>query len=544
MSIVAALSLARYGYASKASDLYRQAEKFEKAGKITQAYLLYSEAAALEPANTHYLAKTAALQGKADLIAALAAKAKLASAPPATLPVSPEPDPQFDLSTVTDFELLKARRALPPAEVKLPNGRFDFHLNGDAKDVFTQVGERCRLQVQFDGDYSQTPQKVRFDLIDSDCREALHAAESATASFVVPLSSKLIFVSKDTAAKRLDNEQTMSVVLPIPTAWTAQEITEIAQAIKQVTGVEKLAWDSATNEILIRDRVSRVLPAIALAGQLTAYRGNVVIELRFIQVSDTDILSYGVNLTNSFSIVYGGNFLNAQGAQAQSVAAAAANTVSAAVKLLGQGKTLFGISALNASVVAKLTQSSARTLLDTQLRAASGMPATFHVGNKYPVLTSGYFGPASASTGGTVYTPPPSFTYQDLGISLKVTPIIGNDELVTLDVDSEYQLLAGAAIDGIPILANRKLASRISIRNDEWAIVGGLMDSTDNKSTSGVAGLARIPLLGWLFKTQNREKDHDHVLILIKPHIVGEGPGNRVIPSLRVGTETRPLSPI
>jgi type II secretory pathway component GspD/PulD (secretin) len=122
--------------------------------------------------------------------------------------------------------------------------------------------------------------------------------------------------------------------------------------------------------------------------------------------------------------------------------------------------------------------------------------------------------------------------------------VIGNDDLITLDVDSDYQLLAGQSINGIPVLASRKFSTRISIHNDEWAVIGGLMDETDNKSISGVAGLARIPLLGWLFKTQNTEKDRDHIVIIMKPHIVGDVPANNLTAPMRVGTETRPLSPL
>jgi general secretion pathway protein D len=279
--------------------------------------------------------------------------------------------------------------------------------------------------------------------------------------------------------------------------------------------------------------VSRALPAKALIEQLTAYRGSVMIELKFLQLSNSDLLNYGVNLTNSFSIIWSGS---------QSLATAGA-TLSNLAQTLRQGFGAFGITALQASVVASLTQSSSRTLLDLRIRAVSGQPSTIHVGEKYPVLTAGYFGPPSA-TQGTTYTPPPSFAYQDLGVSLKVLPIVNSNDLITMDVESQYQLLQGTSIDGVPVLANRSFITRISIHSDEWAVIGGLMDSTDDKSISGVAGLARIPLLGWLFKTKNTEKDRDHIVIVIKPHIVGDPPAAREAPAMRVGPETRPLSPI
>jgi type II secretory pathway component GspD/PulD (secretin) len=353
----------------------------------------------------------------------------------------------------------------------------------------------------------------------------------------VPVSIKLVLISKDTVQKRQANEQTMSVVVPIPTALTTQDLTEIAQAVKQVSGVEKLAWNAGSNEIVIRDRVSRVRIAQAVIEQLTAYRGGVIFDLRFLQLSDSEMLSYGINMTNTFNLIWSGS---------QTIATAG-TTLNNLVNVLSHGWQTFGITALQASVVATLTQNSARTVLRTQIRSVNGMPATLHVGDKYPILTSGYFGPTTNTSNGTnanAYTPPPSFTYQDLGVSLKVLPVIGNNDLITLDVESEYQLLAGTAVDGIPVLANRRFATRISLQNDEWAIIGGLMDSTDNRSISGVAGLARIPLLGWLFKTQNHEKDRDHIVIVMKPHLEGEPPSTHETSPMRVGTETRALSPL
>ncbi len=526
-SIVAICALATPVFGDKAAEVFRNGEKQEKAGHLVRAYLLYAEAAALDPANQLYRTKTAALKSRADQLQVKAAvPASGAKSAPAVAGDSPamEPAPEYD--SITAREMADARQALPPARLKLTGGRFDFHFSGDAKDLFNQVAGRCGLQTIFDSEYQLAPLKVRFDLDDADCGNALHAAEAATNSFVATLSSKLILVTKDTPAKRTANEQTMSVVIPVPTALTVQDLTEISQAVKQVTGIEKLAWSAATNEILIRDRVSRVVPARALIEQLIAYRGSVLIELRFLQLSTSDILSYGVNLTNTFNIVY------------QDVTNPTLATI---LRSLLQGKN-FAINVVEASIVASLTQSSSRTLLVTQVRGVSGMPSTFHSGEKYPVLTSAYIGGTTASTAGA-YTPPPSFTYQDLGVSLKITPIVGND-LVTLDVDSEYELLGASSINGIPILTNRKYTSRISLRKDEWAVIGGLTDETRDKSVSGVAGLARIPLLGWLFKTQNTEKDLDHIIILMKPYVIGEPPGSKASPAMAVGTDTRPFSPL
>ncbi len=80
------------------------------------------------------------------------------------------PEPEF--SSISAREAANARQMLPPAQLKLTTGRFDFHLNVESKEIFNQIADRCGLQTVFDSEYATTP-KIRFDINDVDCREAL-----------------------------------------------------------------------------------------------------------------------------------------------------------------------------------------------------------------------------------------------------------------------------------------------------------------------------------------------------------------------------------
>ncbi|HEY3840675.1 MAG TPA: hypothetical protein VGL72_29085 [Bryobacteraceae bacterium] len=541
------LLLATPGYADKASAIYKKAEKLEKAGKFIEAFVLYSEAVQMEPQNPRYRAKSLALQPKAEYeqMQAKAAAAKAAPALPPSTTEPPKGDVAADLDNISTIELQRVQQMQPPPQVKLPTGHFDFHFRGTATEIFDKVADRCGLQTGYDSEWSAAV-RLRFDIDDVSCRDALRAAEAATNAFIVPLSSKLIFISKDTTQKRQANEATMSVVIPLPTALTTQDLTEISQAVKQVSGVEKLSWNSASHEIVIRDRVSRAMVAKRVVEQLTSFRGGVVFDLRFLELTNSDILTYGVDLTNTFNINWVG-----QMASAINSTNTVGVTLNGLITALRQAPYAFAIGSLQQSVIATLTQNNSHTILSTQLRSVNGMPATLHVGDKYPVITAGYYGPGSnsstTSNTGTVagaYTPPPSFTYYDLGVSLKINPLIGNTDLITVDVESEYQLLAGQAIDGIPVLANRKLTTRVCLHNDEWAVIGGLSDTTDNNSIAGVAGVSNIPILRWFFRTRTHEKDLDHIVIVMRPHIVEEPPSTHETAPMAVGSETRPLSPL
>jgi general secretion pathway protein D len=296
-----------------------------------------------------------------------------------------------------------------------------------------------------------------------------------------------------------------------------------------------MAWNTAQSEIVIRDRVSRALPAQALLTQLFGSRSDIAIDLQFLEVDDSDIKNYGFNVTNSFQAIYMGQILN----NVITVPSGIANLLT-----FGAGKTLIGISVAQAQAMFNQTISSTKTLFHMQLRAADGQAATFHSGEKYPIETSGFAGSVPTGTTGTVYAPPPAFTFEDLGVTLKITPHVHGMGEMTLAVETSYELLTGDSVNNIPVIGRRSLNSQVRLRNDEWAVIAGLINPTDSKSVSGFWGLAQIPFFGNLFKQTTTEKSNTNVLIAIRPHLLSVPPDQIVTHSLRVGTETRPYNPL
>jgi general secretion pathway protein D len=515
--ISASLFLAcfRLPAASQAERLYTQAQKAEKEKQIVKAYLLYSEAAAADPTNTSYWAKAQQMRPAASLV----------DASPPKLP-DELPSDKIDATVfgrISDADLEAARTPLPPPNLDVAAGRRGYDFRGDSKKLWEDVAAALHLKVLFDTAYLPT-RPFHFELNDADYRVALRALQDATDSFLVPVSPGLIFVANDTQQKRIEFERTAAAVVPFPEALDTRELQEIATGVRGALDSRRITVDPVRHLILIRDSVPKVRLAEKLIRDLLRPRAQVEIEVDILNMDASSSLNYGLSLQTLYpiaSFLVRRNIMNYFPAGATNFLA------------FGGGASLLGLGVTSAQLFASVSKSNSESIFKTQIVAIDGQAASLHVGEKYPIMTSGYFGNTSGS--GTVYTPPPTVNFEDLGLSIKVTPHVTGDHTVSLDLDAEFKLLGATSNDGIPVISNTQYQSKIDVTAGEWAVLAGLMSSQEAKTLTGLPILSYIPLL----RNNTINKDQSQTLIVLKPHITIPRPSDAASWKVWAGTETR-----
>lgn len=168
----------------------------------------------------------------------------------------------------------------------------------------------------------------------------------------------------------------------------------------------------------------------------------------------------------------------------------------------------------NAVVSAAASDSRTEIIQRPRIITSHATQAEFFVGDSIPYRQGGY------SYGGSE-----SYTYSSLpvGIRLSVQPYITPDGLVVMQVQQSIDSVVGTVdtSTGIPPQTSQKSAnSVVSVMSGDSILLGGYINNQRDRASSGVPFLKDIPVLGYLFKTDNRTSSKSELMVLIRPTIL------------------------
>jgi type II/III secretion system protein/VCBS repeat protein len=427
----------------KAAKAYRQGLKAEKAGNWDAAYSAYAQAFNWAPDEANYyahreLAKGHLVQMKMDMAEREAVSGRLSDARQELLSAR-----SLDPTNRVIVERFGQLSALEPKQLRLVSTGFEpageahleplpgtqnFDFRGSTETAYEEVARRFGVEVAFDVDLPRIP--VRFHMSDLDFFTATRLLGEMTGTFWRPLTKHLFFVAQDTAQKRKEYAVSVVRTILLPASETPDQMTEILRMVREVTGITRSDLDTHSRTLTLRASPQALAVASSLIEDLEKPVGELVLEVEVLEVDRTFERILGLTppqqaqlfslskvqaleaigglqgLVSVLTQIFGqpSSLSNLTTTQIATLLASGNIGVGSLIPPLlafGGGATTFLYTlqgaTLNYAEMLSMVRHGRRILL----RAEDGKPATFFVGERFPV-TLAQFSSSLAGVGGSV----------------------------------------------------------------------------------------------------------------------------------------------
>jgi general secretion pathway protein D len=460
----------------------------------------------------------------------------------------------------------------------LPNpGPKSFHLHADEQDVIQQVLLSYGITATFDE--SVPRQDLRFDLEDSPYQQAIPILLGMAHLFAVPLDAKSVLIAKDTPENRQRLERQLQETIYLP-GMTNEQMDEFGNVVRNVFDVKQLTVDKAADTLVIRAPQETLSYINLTLADLIDGGSEVMIDLKLYSVDKTNQRNIGAQLPQQIGLynvnaaaqnLVASNQSIVNQAIAQGLIPAGSSNITIALALIasglvqstllsntvgffGGGLTTTGVTTnQNPAFNLALTSSDTRALNDIQLRVGDRQPATFRIGQRYPITTATYStasptqtsalanvsinGVSAASLLNSAVGSPitiPQIQYEDLGLTLKATPVVQRSGAIKMHIDLKIEALTGGSVNAIPILNSQQFASDVTVDDGDTALMVSSLTKNESASLSGYPVLADLPG----FQTATADKtittNSSDLLLLITPHVTRRRPNITAGPRIAI----------
>jgi type II secretory pathway component GspD/PulD (secretin) len=401
----------------RAQKAVERGQKAEAAGRIEEALAAYDEAARFAPQDITIVGRGAALRSKlvrshVDAAERAAVEGYLDRATK-ELGVALRLDPGNSVVTerLAQIKAMDEESAgQPEAEIPgLPklqpkSGKHSLNLRGDTKAAYEQVAALWGVKVAFDTDLP--PHRMRLRVDDVSFETAMSLLGSQTGTFWRALNSVLMFVAPDTPDKRRQYALEAEQIFPLSSAVSSEDMTEILRILREITEATHIELNSANHSITMRDTPEKLALAGKVIRELEKTRGEVMLDIQLLEVDRNTARKLGLEVPTSEKLITIPSNLLTQLKQAKDIGALTtllagifgSSSGFPAVILLGGGQSSFLLTLPSTVADYSDALSLARSGQQVLLRAQDGKPASFFLGERYPITLSLLSG--SLGTGG------------------------------------------------------------------------------------------------------------------------------------------------
>ena len=435
----------------------------------------------------------------------------------------------------------------------------------DIRDIIRNVADLFELNLSMpDALQGKTTIKLR----DVTWRQIFQTVLTPVNYTYIEEGNIIKIVSNDS----LTQEPVTTEVFLINYARAVDIMPTITSLVDSAAG-GKIVVDARSNSLVITERPTRMTRIRPIIEQLDRATDQVMIESKFVEVTNSDVKNIGVNwsslqnyqlsasklgttfdrtrgqtantgtnanngtsdsttgtqtngsntassVTSTNGAVVATSTTGTTGALTNTTTNTANDALSFLNSLADTGATsravsaVFSASDFNLILSALQTQSDVKIVSNPTIVTLNNTEATINVGESDPIPRYAY-----SEQHGTFEVN--GFDYKDIGIILKVTPQVNARGFIKLTLSPEVSqkngttTFGGAGGASIPIIATRKATTTVSLKDGFTMGIGGLLSSQTTKGGNKVPVLGSIPLLGRLFRSDSNDVQSTNLIIFI-----------------------------
>ncbi|MCM2346444.1 type II secretion system secretin GspD [Acidovorax soli] len=288
--------------------------------------------------------------------------------------------------------------------------------------------------------------------------------------------------------------------------------------------------DPTTNSLIITAPEPQYRQLRAVIDKLDGRRAQVLVESLIVEVTASKLAEFGiqwqsvlgskgdgvVGAIGTNSAVSGGNILG--------LAAGIATGSATALASLGGGLNIALAPRVNGQyylgALANFLQNSgdANVLSTPNLMTLDNEEARIVIGNNVPFVTGSY----ANTTGNNSVNPFTTVERKDVGLMLRVRPQINENGTVKMAIYQEVSKIDGNTLKDVngPTTSKRSIESNVLVEDGSIIVLGGLLEDSYQQAEDKVPLMGDIPVLGNLFRSENRSRKKTNLMVFLRPVVV------------------------
>lgn len=292
--------------------------------------------------------------------------------------------------------------------------------------------------------------------------------------------------------------------------------------------------DPTTNSLIITAPEPLFRQLRTVIDQLDGRRAQVLVESLIVEISANKLAEFGiqwqgvlgkqgdgtVGVIGTNSGKAGANILGLTAALASGNATSIANAAGS----LGGGLNLALAPRISGQyylgALANFLQNSgdANVLSTPNIMTLDNEEARILIGNNVPFVTGSY----ANTTGSSTVNPFQTVERKDVGLMLKVRPQISENGTVKMSIYQEVSKIDVATLGNAngPTTSKRAIESNVVVDDGSIIVIGGLLEDSYSQSLDKVPVMGDLPVLGNLFRSENRSRNKTNLMVFLRPIVV------------------------